>query len=136
MAPRKGTPKSPGSGRKKGSLNQKTKDLVELMDKHGFDPAEALMELYSSARKAFDHYDEIYDAIIDRKTQLGIKTPTVDHGPTYLKMAADIASELMQYRYPKRKALEVTEKKSESDQTKPVVYTTEWGGKHESSQGS
>jgi len=41
----KGTPRPPGAGRKKGTLNRKTADLVEICKEEGIDPFRALLRL-------------------------------------------------------------------------------------------
>ena len=41
-----GTPKPENSGRKKGTPNKKTKELMEILG--SFNPAEKLMEIYNS----------------------------------------------------------------------------------------
>lgn len=88
-----GTPKLPGSGRKKGTPNKKTLMFKETLAELGFDPAKAMVycyneniELYKTRRK---HRN--FSAAIDA-----------------LNGAAKIADNLAQFAYPKHKAVELT----------------------------
>lgn len=93
-------------GRQKGSPNKRTVELTELLEKKGFNPAEKLVYVYRKAIKEYKRADQIADAIQKDLLSRGIPADKVNHGPSYLKIASDAAKELMQYVYPKRKAVE------------------------------
>lgn len=44
--PKKGVPKTPGSGRKPGSLNKKTLQVMEILHEHNFNVIEEFLFLY------------------------------------------------------------------------------------------
>jgi len=81
-------------GRKKGTPNAKTKELDARLETLGFDPLKELAELVQGANDL----------------------STTDR--------AEICLELLQYIYPKRKALEVT---PEPEPREDIVYVTRWG---------
>ncbi len=91
-------------GRPKGSLNKRTLMFVQVLEARNFCPASAMIDCYQSAIKIYENYDTIYDAIVDRKLELGNKTPTEDKAHIYLKIAGDLAKEISSYAYPKLKA--------------------------------
>lgn len=94
-------------GRPKGSLNQRSIEFAETLARHNFNPAEALMECYVEARKIYDSYALIYDAIRKAKSNdAGYDVPLEDKAHTYLKIAADVAKEIASYTYPKLKSIE------------------------------
>lgn len=90
----KGSPKTPGSGRKKGSLNRRTRELIEILEEKDFNPAEKLVFVFRKAMKTFQN------------------SYPPSEGPDmrfkYLEIAEKAASDLMQYVYPKRKAVDLT----------------------------
>lgn len=80
-----------GSGRKKGVPNKKTAELLETLAKHDFDPGEALIHCYQEARKIFDY----------RKKNNNLAGALVA-----LDRMETCASDLAQYVFPKKKAIE------------------------------
>ena len=81
-------------GRKKGTPNAKTKELGARLESFGFDPLKELSELVQ-----------------------GVNDLSA-------KDRAEICLDLLQYLYPKRKALEVT---PEPEPQGDIVYVTSWG---------
>lgn len=104
----------PGEGgRPKGTLNKRTYEFRAILEKRGFCPATALMECYEEARKTYDNYGTIYEAIVDARIVQNDKdgscvTPLEDNAHKYLKIAADIAKDIASYSFPKLKAIEQT----------------------------
>lgn len=88
--PKKGE-RNPGSGRKKGVPNKKTKELTAMLESHGFDAAEALVYCYKEAQKIFEFRK--------RRSNLAGALSALDRMET-------CASDLCQYVYPKKKAVE------------------------------
>lgn len=98
-------------GRPIGSRNKRTIEFLEVLEENGFCAATALMDCYKEAKKTYDNYGLIYDAISEARDDKNHETgqfaaPTEDHAHKYLKIAADIAKELASYSYPKLKAIE------------------------------
>lgn len=81
----------PGSGRKKGVPNKKTAELMETIAKLNFDPAEALVYCYKEAQKIFDYRK--------KRNNLAGALVALDRMET-------CASDLAQYVFPKKKAIE------------------------------
>lgn len=104
----------PGNpGRPPGAINKRSKDFLAVLEKRNFCPATALIDCYSEAKKTYDNYGIIYDAICDanadRAAEKGFaNVPPEDNAHKYLKIAADIAKDLSGYAYPKLKAIEQT----------------------------
>lgn len=80
-------------GRVAGTPNKLTVDLAIRLDELGFDPLARLVQCHEEALKA---YLENRDGDV-----------RMTGAPQYLKIATDAAADMMQYRYPKRKAIEV-----------------------------
>lgn len=97
-----------GQGRKKGVPNKKTQELIDILEASGYSPAAELIRIAAIAEKEYDRSSEIYDAIQEKRTLAGINSPLSDIAPTYLKIMQDSASDMMNYVYPKRKAVELT----------------------------
>lgn len=100
-----------GRGRPPGSHNKRTIEFMRVLEAEGFDPAKALIECYREAKKTYDNYGLIYDAIADARTLKNdsdgsFAAPAEDNAHKYLKIAADIAKDLASYAYPKLKAIE------------------------------
>lgn len=101
-----GQPKPAGSGRKKGTPNKNTQLLVDKAQELGCDPFEVLCLFAKGDWKALGYRDEI----VTRPTQYGeVWEYTIS--PECRKSAA---SDLCQYVYPKRKAVELSTPDSES----------------------
>lgn len=107
-------PFKPGEGgRQLGAINRRSKDFLAVLEKHDFCPASALIECYRDAKKTYDNYGVIYDAICDARVRKNdadgsYAAPAEDNAHKYLKIAADVAKELSGYAYPKLKATEQT----------------------------
>lgn len=94
-------------GKPKGALNKRSKEFLEVLEKHNFCPASALIECYLEAKKTYDNYAIIYESIEDARIEKGLNAmPTEDKADKYLKIAADIAKDLSSYAYPKLKSVE------------------------------
>lgn len=109
-------------GKPPGALNKRSKQFLEVLEKHNFCPASALIECYQDAKKTYDNYGVIYDAICDananRASEKGYSNvPPEDNAHKYLKIAADIAKDLSGYAYPKLKAIEQTKENPLNDMT-------------------
>ena len=115
-------------GRKKGSPNKRTREFLSILEEKNFCPVRALIENYEIAMKEYRRSGEVWDAILDKKRQLNINTPTEDTGPTYLKLAQSAASDLMQYAHPKRKAIEVA---LDANETSPLHVKLAWADEDE-----
>lgn len=103
-----------GPGRPKGSLNLRSKQFLAVLEKHNFCAASAMIECYQEARKVYDNYGTIYDAICDARVIKNDKdgsypAPPEDNAHKYLKIAADMAKDLASYSFPKLKAIEQTQ---------------------------
>ncbi len=85
--------RTPGAGRKKGTPNKKTVELMQVLEKHSFEPGEALIYIYKEAQKIFEM----------RK-----KRGNLAGALTSLDRMQTAASELAQFVYPKKKAVEHT----------------------------
>lgn len=95
-------------GQIKGQKKSQTLHFREVLIKHNFCAASALIECYKDARKVYDNYGTIYDAICEARERSG-KYPTDDKAHLYLKIASDIAKDLASYSYPKLKQIEFQE---------------------------
>jgi len=82
--------KRPGAGRPKGTKGKKTIEVEEMMAKHNCDPIEAMIRLAKMAEEDAQAED----------------TPK-DRLPHY-QFAGQMHKELASYRYPKRKAIELS----------------------------
>lgn len=77
-------------GRKKGTPNKRTRELMEILEEGGFCPVRALLQ---DREKALDCF-----------AKLRAKKPY--EANMYLKLAQDAAKDVMQYVYPKRKSID------------------------------
>lgn len=94
MAKPKGLPKT--GGRRKGTPNKRTQEFIDVLQRRKFSPADALIDVY---RKALRSYEAGHGSSSGDGPDMTFK---------YLEIAQKAASELMQYRFPKRKAIEHT----------------------------
>lgn len=102
-----------GRGRPPGAVNRRTAEAIAILERHDFCPVSALVECYRDAKKVYDNYGLIYDAICDAKEEQAREKgyqaiPPEDKADKYLKIAADIAKDLTSYAFPKLKAIEQT----------------------------
>jgi len=104
--------KSPGgkplaSGRKKGTPNRRTESLIDSLAARNFNPVEKLIAIHDLALKTF--HDGGFD---------------FDPAGGYLEIARKSVCDLMQYVYPKRKAIDLQlgaeEKETISDLVKAL----------------
>lgn len=95
-------------GRTKGTPNKRTKELIEKLEAMGFDPVEAMVYVYRKARAEYRRADKVAVALMAYQTDHGLQTSRVDSSPQWLRIAGDMAKELMQYTHAKRKAVEVS----------------------------
>lgn len=103
----KGKPRAPGAGRKPGSTNKRTAQFEEVLAKHNFCAASAMIEIFNESKKIYESYAEIYAAISEAREIKGL-IPLEEKADKYLKIAGDMACEIASYAYPKRKAVETT----------------------------
>ena len=85
-------------GRPPGARNKRTIEFLEVLEARGFCPASALMDTYKIAMEKFISEVEKEDS--------GRISPMESNAAKYLKIAADNASDLATYAYPKLKAIE------------------------------
>ena len=78
------------AGRKKGSPNKRSWDLVETLEKLGFDPLAKLVQL-------------TLDGEVDYK-----ENRHNEMGPMYYATTVKACTEMLSYVYPKRKAIDIT----------------------------
>jgi len=91
----KGIKKNERSGRKKGTPNKRTLDLIQTLQEKGFDPAAKLVEITLMAEQEF----------------LNLKDRTLkerDTASRHLATASRNCTELMKFVYPQRKAVDIT----------------------------
>ncbi len=92
-------------GRQVFTRNKRTLGFLEVLEKHKFCAASALIECYDDARKVYENYSVIFKAICEARDQRGL-IPVEDKADKYLKMAIECAKELAAYSYPRNKAIE------------------------------
>lgn len=97
-------------GRPKGSVNKRTVEFQQVLEKHNFNVAEALIWCYSEAKDRYQDYNERF---MD-----GRISPMEDQAPKYLKIASDMAKDMASYSFPKLKAIE-TKKSSLMEELAP-----------------
>lgn len=98
-------------GRPIGALNKRSVDFMRVLEAHDFCPAGALIECYREAKKTYDNYGTIYDAIVEAREAANDRdgsfaAPPEDNAHKYLKIAGDFAAQLASYSYPKLKAVD------------------------------
>lgn len=99
----KGGTKPPGSGRKKGTPNKRTLVFRDLMDQVQFKPTEALIELLKTSAELKD------------------------------RDKAFILLDLIQYEFPKRKAVELGDP---NDPDRPRTFVIQWGDERPSADNA
>ncbi len=89
----------PGApGRPPGAINKRSKDFMAILEKNGFCPASAMMDIFKVSMQKFAEDLE--------KENDGRISPMESNAAKYLKIAADMTSDLATYAYPKLKAIE------------------------------
>jgi hypothetical protein len=100
-----------GVGRQKGTPNKKSLALLERAQALGVDPFEVLLRFAKGDWQGLG-YDSPTEIIMTKTGPMEKDRITPDH-----RLSA--ASQACQYLYPKRKAIEVTEK---PDEDRPLQY--------------
>lgn len=94
-------------GRPRGSLNARTFEFIRALHDNDFDAAAEMIKIYKEAKKTYDNYATIYDALEETRIQEGVNPyPTEDKADKYLKIALDAVKEIASYCYPKLKSVE------------------------------
>lgn len=98
-------------GKVAGTLNKRTVEAIAILERNNFCPIEALIECYNDAKKVYDNYGVIYDAICEASEEQArekgyARVPPEDKADKYLRIAADTAKDLASYAFPKLKAVE------------------------------
>jgi hypothetical protein len=109
MAGRHGS--APGErrgGRKRGTPNKITQNVIAELEALGYHPIAELIEIIRDAKEEFARSQEIHDKIQENRDDAEIKGYVQDTGPQYLSIAAKAAGDLMKFVYPTRKAVDVT----------------------------
>lgn len=88
-----GKPRHPQAGRRKGTPNKKTVELMTKLEELGLDPAEKLAFILDEQLKIFEWRKK-------KNQRAGALTALAD--------AERTVADLMQYVYPKKKAIEHT----------------------------
>lgn len=101
----------PGSkkngGRLKGTPNKKTRELIEILELKGYDPVAKLIKISDAAEQ---EYDKIKNKIDDDDEDGIDQALLTTNAYTCIKTMQSTASDLMQYVYPKRKAIDIDHK--------------------------
>lgn len=93
-------------GRKPGTPNRVTRDLIEELNAKGYSPVAALIETAFRAEKEFDRIKAV-EARVNRDLTDDEQTiMTGDTALNWLKLSASCAADILPYVYPKRKAVE------------------------------
>lgn len=87
-----------GPGRPPGARNKRTVEFMRVLEDSGFCPATALVDVYKISMARFTEEVEREDK--------GLVSPMESNAAKYLKIAADQASDLASYAYPKLKSIE------------------------------
>lgn len=82
--------------------------LRETLQSENFDPIAELIRVNREAWKEYDRYSDIYDKICDKRAHMQMIPLTTNDAPTYLKIAADAAKDILPYLLPKLKHVEMT----------------------------
>ncbi len=98
--------KRAGAGRKKGSLGVRTRDLIAILDEHGYCPISQQIRIAALAEKEYQRAALIYDKIADARADENVRAPLNDSAPVYLQLMQKCASDIAPYLFPKRKAIE------------------------------
>lgn len=86
-----GKPRAPNAGRKKGTPNKKTAELLEVLAANNYNPSEELIYFGNQARRIFEY----------RK-----KKGNLSGALSALETAINVAEAIAQYVYPKKKSIE------------------------------
>lgn len=89
------------AGRSRGVRNKRTRELLAILDAHGYCPVADLVETAVIARQEYERADQIFEAIQNKRATLEMVPLTESLAPTYLKIIQDSAKGIMPYVYPK-----------------------------------
>lgn len=113
MAEEKPAKKSKG-GKPKGAISKRTLDLMSEFEAQHFNVVLEAIDTYKAARAGAAEFKDLYKDILEKldkldvgangRVTINIRDPRAD----FLKVAENAVSNLMQYVYPKRKAVELT----------------------------
>ena len=92
-----GSEKTPGSGRKKGSVNKKTQKVEDICRRLKCDPIEILVHFAKGDFESLNY--EEYQTIATKQGPVDVLTISPD-------LRQKSAMDLAQFLYPKRKAIE------------------------------
>ena len=115
----KGQPKS--GGREKGTPNKRSEEAIEIFERRRFDPLQRMITLAHSYERVVRDIDKA------GKDNPAVKLERMDAYVTALGQLFPIYKELLQYRYPKRKAIEIS-----GDPEEPLTVYHRWGAPPES----
>ena len=101
-----------GAGRPPGSKGKRTLELDEIMEKRGFDPAIFLVDIAQGKMK--------FETVL--QTPEG-KSDKVIKIPAPLEIRTRAGETLMKYKYPARKAVEISTPPGEGFKTEVVTVT-------------
>lgn len=111
MAYPKGAKRPEGAGRKKGTPNRKTQELLAKCEASGVDPFDVLLLICKGIEEMIVKDDKGKE----KRISIPVKTEN--------RLAA--AKELCQYLYPKRKAIELTSEEDKAINVTIVDYGSE-----------
>lgn len=99
-------------GRKAGTPNKRTLDLVAQLRKIGYDPVAELIEAGNLAKQEWlahaERLEAIDEALQNETFSPKLLTNLSDKPYEYLKIMQGTAAAVMPYLFPKRKAVEIT----------------------------
>lgn len=119
MAWPKGQSKPKTGGRKKGAPNKRTLDFIQVLEAMEFCPAVELIRTYRRAVRQYRLFENLVGRVEkavegEEPNELfaAIRAAKAFSGdaPTYLSIAEHASKELMQYKFPKRKSIELSGK--------------------------
>lgn len=87
-----------GKGRPAGSLNKRSQDFLEILEKNKFCTASAMLDLYKISLQRMTEDMAMEDANTISRME--------SNAPKYMKLCADLLIALSSYAYPKLKAVE------------------------------
>lgn len=115
--PKPEKPKGKG-GRPKGSISKRTLDLMSELEVRHFNVVDEKLRVYRAAMDGAEEFKDFYARLLEKleglsglegRVTINIRDPRAD----FLKVAESSISDLMQYVFPRRKAIELTGKDGE-----------------------
>lgn len=107
-------------GRKKGTPNKLTKNLIEVLTQHNYDPILTIIEAINLQAPTIEEVKKYKSDLIQSGVSETDAKPLVrkfSNNFLTMKEKLDVSLRLLEYIYPKRKAIEI---KPEEDNEKPV----------------